>query len=278
MISSHRQQVDFAKGEEDQGHYARRLTREEVDKLKQEVLLSDFQRNKLETQARKNWDLFYKRNATKFFKDRNWTKREFEQLIEDLELQRKEQVLIELGCGVGNFFFPLIRDGTHFFVYACDFSPRAIQFIKSDSLYDESKCRAFVADLTDCEEFDRQLETHFTHKTADVASLIFVLSAISPDKMGNALRNAYKVRVQVHNGHETDQSINKIIIFLNPIAHFKVLRPGGHLLVRDYGLYDHAMLRFKSGHKIDQHFYVRQDGTRAFYFSEGKFCDRFGWK
>ena len=42
------------------------------------------------------------------------------------------------------------------------------------------------------------------------------------------------------------------------------------MLVRDYGLYDHAMLRFTPGHKLADSFYVRQDGTRAYYFSTGK--------
>ena len=41
------------------------------------------------------------------------------------------------------------------------------------------------------------------------------------------------------------------------------------MLFRDYGLYDHAMLRFGRGHKLSDNFYVRQDGTRAYYFSEG---------
>lgn len=41
-------------------------------------------------------------------------------------------------------------------------------------------------------------------------------------------------------------------------------------MFRDYGLYDHAMLRFSKGHKISDNFYVRQDGTRAYYFSEGQ--------
>ena len=37
---------------------------------------------KLEHEARKNWDLFYKRNTTHFFKDRHWLTREFPQLVE----------------------------------------------------------------------------------------------------------------------------------------------------------------------------------------------------
>ena len=42
------------------------------------------------------------------------------------------------------------------------------------------------------------------------------------------------------------------------------------MFFRDYGLYDHAMLRFSKGHKISENFYMRQDGTRAYYFSESK--------
>ena len=41
-------------------------------------------------------------------------------------------------------------------------------------------------------------------------------------------------------------------------------------MFRDYALYDHAMLRFSRGHKISENFYMRQDGTRVYYFSEGK--------
>ena len=121
------------------GHYARQLTKEEMEKLKKDTeLISDFKRNKLETEAKKNWDLFYKRNSTHFFKDRHWITREFPELLQTIsELghkgsssQAKRLVLLEAGCGVGNTVFPLLEENSNLFIYACDFSPRAIEFVE----------------------------------------------------------------------------------------------------------------------------------------------------
>ncbi len=63
------------------GHAARVLTTLEREKLEKEEPISNFKKDKLEKDARKNWDLFYKRNGTRFFKDRHWTSREFSELL-----------------------------------------------------------------------------------------------------------------------------------------------------------------------------------------------------
>jgi len=209
------------------------LTVEEKQKLdKDTTFVSDFKKKKYETEARKNWDLFYKRNATNFFKDRHWTHREFPELLPE-NLSQRPHVLLEAGCGVGNCIFPLVEETPDVFAYACDFSHRAVDFVKSNPLYNEEHFNAFQCDLT-----EDTLTDNIPLQSVDIVLMVFVLSAISPEKMCAALQN---------------------------IA--KVLKPGGVLLFRDYGLYDHAMLRFSTGHKLEENFYVRQDGTRAYYFS-----------
>lgn len=60
----------------------RELTVEEKNRLDNDTrLVTDYKQKKFEQDAQKNWDLFYKRNTTKFFKDRHWTKREFSDLV-----------------------------------------------------------------------------------------------------------------------------------------------------------------------------------------------------
>lgn len=217
------------------GNRGRILTPAEAEKLmKDQSFVSDYKQKKLEREAQRNWDLFYKRNSINFFKDRHWTTREFEELKSCRDLEHRQLIVLEAGCGVGNSLFPLLECDLNVFIYACDFSPRAVEFVKENRLYNTERCKAFQCDLTK----DNLLE-NVPADSVDVVMLIFVLSSIHPEKMQLAVENIYKI-----------------------------LKPGGCILFRDYGLYDHAMLRFKSGHKLGPNFYVRQDGTRSFFFSD----------
>lgn len=114
------------------GHVAKCLTQEEIDKmnLQNTRMVSEFQANKLEREAKKHWDLFYKRNTNRFFKDRHWTTREFDELL-GLGSADYENVLLEVGCGVGNLIYPLLEDGLKFKkIFACDLSTNAIELTK----------------------------------------------------------------------------------------------------------------------------------------------------
>ena len=124
------------------------LTEEEQNKLKKQddSVLSEFKKLKLEAEAQKNWDLFYKRNDTRFFRDRHWTTREFELLV-GIDGDAKK-VLLEIGCGVGNFLFPLLEENAGLFIYGCDFSSRAVEFVKGDPRFNEERMKVFVCDIT----------------------------------------------------------------------------------------------------------------------------------
>ena len=179
-------QVDLPMQEK--GTTARQLAQEEIEKLeKDKFLVSEFKQNKLELEAKKNWDLFYRRNKTNFFKDRYWTFREFEELNES---PNSDNLLLEIGCGVGNFMYPLIKNNKNIFVYACDFSTDAIQLLKSNPEYDEQRCYGFVCDVTKPNSLKESLPTGIQ---VNMVTLIFVLSAIHPSKMITAVENIYQV-------------------------------------------------------------------------------------
>ncbi|KAG9451813.1 hypothetical protein H6P81_004717 [Aristolochia fimbriata] len=193
--------------------------------------VSAYWKEKYERDAKKYWDIFYKRHQDKFFKDRHYLDKEWGHYFADESVK----VVLEVGCGAGNTIFPLIATYPDIFIHACDFSPRAIALVKSHKEFREDKVNAFTCDLT----VDDLVEK-IPPSSVDIVTMVFVLSAISPEKMPLVLQNIRKV-----------------------------LKPNGHLMVRDYATGDLAQERLTcKDQEISENFYVRGDGTRAFYFSE----------
>lgn len=152
--------------------------------------------------------------------------------------------ILEVGCGAGNSVFPILntlQNTPESFLYCCDFASGAVELVKSHPSYRAAQCCAFVHDVC-----DDGLAYPFPDGILDVILLVFVLSSIHPDRMQGVVKQLSKL-----------------------------LKPGGMLLFRDYGRYDKTQLRFKRGHCLSENFYVRGDGTRAYFFTKGEVHDMF---
>ena len=114
--------------------------REEAAKLvvEQEInKLSPEERDLYEEQSAKFWDEFYDKHNNKFFKQRNYLPNEFPELVytnEQVSQDLDRKIVVELGCGNGSSFYPLIdlyKDlQPRPMVYGLDFSSTAIEHIK----------------------------------------------------------------------------------------------------------------------------------------------------
>uniref|UniRef100_A0A8C5PIG2 Methyltransferase type 12 domain-containing protein n=1 Tax=Leptobrachium leishanense TaxID=445787 RepID=A0A8C5PIG2_9ANUR len=229
-----------------------------------------------ENKASSFWDDFYTIHENKFFKDRHWLFTEFPELYSQVKTgdgveggleagnlnvhlhgspvntvtsqrigDEEEEAypgvsatyrILEVGCGVGNTVFPILQNNVDpgLFVYGCDFSSTAVELVKGNENYDPYRCFAFVHDLSDV-----HASYPMPEESLDVIVMIFVLSAIQPSKMQSAISQLSKL-----------------------------LKPGGCILLRDYGRYDMAQLRFKKGRCLSENFYVRGDGTRVYFFTQ----------
>ncbi|KAJ5145332.1 tRNA(Thr) (cytosine(32)-N(3))-methyltransferase [Penicillium atrosanguineum] len=204
--------------------------------------VTDFDKNRFNQDPAKWWNLFYKNNTENFFKDRKWLRQEFPVLAEVTQKDAGPQVVLEVGAGAGNTAFPLIRnnENDHLKVHACDFSKYAVKVMRESEHYNEKYMVADVWDVAaEPDENGDYLPPGLTEGSVDVVILIFIFSALNPVQWNRALHNVYRV-----------------------------LKPGGRVLFRDYGRGDLAQVRFKKGRYMGENFYVRGDGTRVYFFDK----------
>ncbi|XP_064934652.1 tRNA N(3)-methylcytidine methyltransferase trm141-like isoform X2 [Musa acuminata AAA Group] len=196
--------------------------------------VTPFWKEKYERDAKKYWDIFYKRHQDRFFKDRHYLDKEWgHYFLADKD--GKNLVVLEVGCGAGNTIFPLVATYPYIIVHACDFSSRAIDLVKGHKDFSADRINAFVCDLT-----VQTLSEIIEPSSVDIVTMVFVLSAVSPEKMPLVLHNIRRV-----------------------------LKPNGRVLFRDYATGDLAQERLTcKEQQISENFYVRGDGTRAYYFSK----------
>ncbi|KAG0325080.1 hypothetical protein BG004_003303 [Podila humilis] len=225
-------------GEEQEEHALKEVARQNLDPVPKELVET------YHAEAADNWNKFYSKNENRFFKDRHWLRIEFPELFQMVEADAGEKNVMEIGCGAGNTMFPLLLESKNpkLFVYSCDFSKTAVEVVKNNPAYDPSRGKAFVWDLTS-DDIPPEVEP----ESMDVLVLIFVLSALHPDKWDQAMSNL-----------------------------FKLLKPGGLIVFRDYGRYDMAQLRFKKNRLLSENFYVRGDGTSVYFFDSDEIVKLFG--
>ncbi|XP_017940051.2 methyltransferase-like protein 2A [Manacus vitellinus] len=295
LLFHHRDNVEWSEEQESSA-------RSKVQENSSQLLPQDKQ-EEYEVNAKRYWDDFYKIHENGFFKDRHWLFTEFPELAphrtssqngdslhefstkeesnsercenghcsletrtegqsnllqstaegstEDLAAQEHRELtqragdypgsaasyrVLEVGCGAGNTVFPILQTNNDpgLFVYCCDFSTTAVDLVQNHAEYDSSRCFAFVHDL--CND---QSPFPMPEESLDIVILIFVLSAILPEKMQSVVSRLSRL-----------------------------LKPGGMILLRDYGRYDLAQLRFKKGQCLSENFYVRGDGTRVYFFTQ----------
>ncbi|KAF2972578.1 hypothetical protein GQX73_g985 [Xylaria multiplex] len=198
--------------------------------------VSEFDKNRFNSDPARFWNLFYKNNTANFFKNRKWLQQEFPVLHRVTAEDAGPQIVLEVGAGAGNTAFPILANNKNpkLKVHACDFSKKAVEVMRSHAEYNTDLMQADVWDVA-----SEELPPGVEENTVDVVLMIFIFSALSPLQWEQAVRNIHRV-----------------------------LKPGGEVCFRDYGRGDLAQVRFKKGRYLEENFYIRGDGTRVYFFEK----------
>lgn len=231
---------------------------EQIDQAKEliakqyELPVKDFDKKLYNATPAKFWDIFYKNNRENFFKDRKWLQIEFPSLYEvTSEEYNKPVTILEIGCGAGNTFYPILNQNQNpdLKIVGCDYLKVAVDLVKSNEEFAPNHEKGVAySSVWDLANPEGQVPEDLEENSVDIVIMVFVFSALHPDQWKQAVSNLYKV-----------------------------LKPGGQILFRDYGRYDLAQVRFKKGRLLEDNFYIRGDGTRVYFFTEEElreiFCE-----
>ncbi|XP_073127469.1 uncharacterized protein [Henckelia pumila] len=220
------------------------------------------------------WENFHSRHSTgKFFKERRYLLKEFPELASC----EGDSKVLEVGCGNGSTVLPILRGQESVSVYACDCSNEALERAKvvigsTNSISNKSRFCPFQCDFSTfgfpswlaCESCSRSFPQtcKFGFPGASSSNKI---NGLNPSNFGENKRCIGGVDFIT-----MIFTLSAIPFHGMPkaIAHcFPVLKPGGLILFRDYGLYDMTMLRFKPEQRVGYREYMRSDGTRSYFFS-----------
>lgn len=234
------------------------------------------------------WQSFHQRHFRgTFFKERKYLLKEFPELLQ----ADGNTKILEVGCGNGSSVIPILRANGSVVVYACDCSMVALERAREmvDAATDISgTCRfhAFYCDLSlesfpswlccvTCQEsFQAQANDNQKGNDRPVTGPLLTEDHNTISHEGQNKVTSDKEHMQCCIG---GVDIVTLIFTLSSIPlkrmpHLikeclSILKPGGMIFFRDYGLYDMTMLRFPLTQKIGEHQYVRGDGTFSYYFS-----------
>nr|GMD55844.1 methyltransferase-like protein 6 [Ipomoea batatas]GME20717.1 methyltransferase-like protein 6 [Ipomoea batatas] len=219
------------------------------------------------------WNKFHTRHSTgKFFKERRYLLKEFPEIASCDEYS----IVLEVGCGNGSTALPILRGNEGIFLYGCDCSDEAVQRTKeninaANLASAEQRFYLFQCDFS-ASRFPQWLICNSCRESS-----LPERRAWSPDSNCNWKRYFPDPLCLVGNSCCIGGvdfltlifTLSALPIHRMPIAIHEclsVLRPGGLLLFRDYGLYDMTMLRFEPEQRVGFREYMRCDGTRSYFF------------
>lgn len=210
--------------------------------FQRENQVSDFDKSRFNDKPEKWWDRFYSNNQANFFKDRKWLVQEFPVLGDVTKAEYGPVTVLEVGAGAGNTAFPVLamNQNPRLKLHACDYSSKAVDIIRAQAAY-TSQASPPILQTDVWDVAGSSLPPGIQPGTVDLVLMIFIFSALSPNQWTRAVSNI-----------------------------FRLLKPGGEVLFRDYGRGDLAQVRFKKGRYLQENFYVRGDGTRVYFFEEGE--------